>query len=183
MKPDFLQICILATESCESPPFTTISLPLFSPPLPIWDGQEAGLQLSLNYMCTGWQAVVPWTKAKWTHIPLWDITSFYLYQRLFHKTCRNLVSLILMLSCNVRSKSDNGFKSSRESAIEKKTRQQNPNQPTNQSLPKLHFLSLSYTWKLFKTGVIITNSWPAVPENLDFCYAKSPPTHNVWVVM
>lgn len=83
-----------------------------------------------------------------------------------------------MLSCHVRSKSDNGFKSSRESAIEKKNKTTKP-KPTNQSLPKLHFLSLSYTSKLFKTGVIITNSWPAVPENLDFSYAKSPPTHNV----
>lgn len=64
MKPDFLQICILATESHEPPPFTTISCPLLSPPLPVWDGQEAGLQLSLNYMCTGWKAAVPWTKAK-----------------------------------------------------------------------------------------------------------------------
>lgn len=30
--PDFLQIWILATESHEPPPFTAISLPLFSPP-------------------------------------------------------------------------------------------------------------------------------------------------------
>lgn len=51
MKPDFLQICILATESHESPPFTTITLSLFSPPLPVQDEQEAGLQLSLKYMC------------------------------------------------------------------------------------------------------------------------------------
>ena len=45
-----------------------------------------------------------------------------------------------------------------------------------------HDEKLSYTWKLFSTNVTITNSCPAVPENLDFCYAKSAPAHNVWVL-
>lgn len=53
VKPDFLWICTLANECHESPPPTTINLPLLSPPLPIWDGQEARLQFSLNYVYTG----------------------------------------------------------------------------------------------------------------------------------
>lgn len=46
-----------------------------------------------------------------------------------------------------------------------------------------HDEELSYMRKLFSNDATNTNSYPVVPENLDFCCAKSPPAHNVWILM